>query len=176
MAFIKPEEVIKNFDLEPGMVVADFGCGFGHYVFEIAKVVGPRGLVYAIDVQKELLQAVKSRAEKEGLRNIEIIRADLEGQKGSSLANDLTDEVIISNILFQAEDKNKIAKEAYRILKNFGKAIVIDWEINDSKLGPSLDKRISKEKIKEIFLSAGFKLLKNFHAGENHYGIIFTKS
>lgn len=173
--FIRPEETIKEFELEPGMVVADFGCGSGHYTIEAAKRVGERGRVYALDIQKDLLQALKSTAELSHLKNIEIIWADLDLPQGSRLADTSVDFVIISNILFQAENRQQIVKETLRILKDGGRVAIIEWEKEKGKTGPLLEKRIAREDAKNAFLEQGFKLEKEFQPGENHYGLIFKK-
>lgn len=168
---------MKNFGLEPGMIVADFGCGSGHYSFAAAKIAGKGGIVYAIDVQKELLQLVKNTADLNHIKNIEIIWADLEEQNGSRLAGGLIDVVIISNILFQAGNKDGVVKEAFRVLKDNGTAAVVEWDaIEESiKFGPANEKRITKEECERIFLQEGFKLDKEFVAGDGHYGLIFKK-
>jgi ubiquinone/menaquinone biosynthesis C-methylase UbiE len=175
MAFVRPEEVVKNFGLEPGMAVADFGCGSGHWTIAAAKLLGKSGTVYAIDVQKELLQAIKSYAEVNNLKNIEIIRADLEAAEGSHLANGSLDFIIISNILFQADNRGQIAKEAFRVLKNKGKVAVIEWLESFGGLGPRPEDIISRDDCKKIFLGEGFVLAREFNPGEYHYGMIFYK-
>jgi ubiquinone/menaquinone biosynthesis C-methylase UbiE len=165
MAFVRPEEAVENFELRPGMTVADFGCGSGHYSIAAAKRVGDFGKVYAIDIQKELLEAIKGTAEVNHLKNIEPVWADLDVPNGSKLQNASVDFVVISNILFQAEKRDEIAKEALRILKNGGKVAVIEWK----------DKAL-KEEIMPLFIQTGFRLEKEFQPGDNHYGIIFRKS
>ncbi len=174
--FVRPDEVVKSFGLEHGMIVADFGSGSGHYVFAVSKLIGDKGIVYAIDIQKDLLQATKNTAEMGGLKNVEIIWADLDEEKGSHLADNLVDFIIISNILFQAEKKEQIVKEAFRILKSGGRTAVIEWEKKEGLAGPAMEQRISKDNSQGIFLSQGFKLEKEFQPGDNHYGLIFKKS
>ncbi len=173
--FVRPEETIEMFELGPGMTVADFGCGSGHYTMAAAKRVGENGRVYALDIQKELLQSVKSTAELNNLKNIEIIWADLDLPQGSRLADNSVDFVIISNILFQSENRQQIAKETSRILKEGGRVAIIEWKKEGGKAGPLLEKRITREETRNIFLEQGFKLEKEFQPGESHYGIIFKK-
>jgi ubiquinone/menaquinone biosynthesis C-methylase UbiE len=60
--FSDPRSNIDQFRLDPGMIVADLGCGSGHYTFAIAKAVAPTGRVYAVDVQKDLLVRLKTEA------------------------------------------------------------------------------------------------------------------
>ncbi|MBU3925658.1 methyltransferase domain-containing protein [Patescibacteria group bacterium] len=175
MAFVRPEEVIKQIGIEPGMVVADFGAGSGHYSIAAAKIVRNTGKVYSVDIQKELLGAIKSTANLNNLSNVEIVWSDLESREGSRLADNSVNVIIISNILFQVENKEVLLKEAIRILKEDGKLAVIEWEKEKSKMGPPLEKRISKNECQEIFKNIGFNLKKEFTAGENHYGLIFIK-
>ena len=174
--FINPQEVIKNFGLDPKMVVADFGCGSGHYTFAASNIVGNEGLVYAIDVQKGLIQAIKSHAEANKIDNIEIIWADLEKENGSKLADKSVDLVMLSNTLFQSDDIPAILKEAKRVVKDGGAIVVIEWKEDVGKIGPSSDRRVPKTKCKEMFLSMGMSVKSEFEVGTTHYGILFVNN
>lgn len=161
----------------PQMTVADFGCGSGHYVIEAARRVGKSGKVYAIDIQQDMLSFVRSQAGLEHLNNIETIWADLEMPDATRLRENSVDIIIVSNILFQAENKEQVAKEAFRILKPEGKAAVIEWDIEKqpANFGPAMASRISPSDAKSLFENMGFILEKEFNPGENHYGLIFKK-
>ncbi|MEW5908050.1 MAG: methyltransferase domain-containing protein [Patescibacteria group bacterium] len=173
--FVRPKQIIHTIGIEPGMVVADFGSGSGHYIIPVAKIVGIYGVVYAIDVQKDLLSAIKSNAELNNLNNVRIIWGDLEKEKGSHLADQSVNVVIISNILFQVEDKEAIAKEAFRVLKDGGRAFIIEWDEKFLRIGPPKEQRIKKEDCLELFEKIGFEKIEDVNVGENHYGIIFIK-
>ena len=175
--FVRPENVIETLNIGPSMAVADFGCGSGHYVIQAARKVGKSGKVYAIDIQKEMLSYVRAQAKLEGLINIETIWTDLETPDATRLRNDSVDLVIVSNILFQAENKNAVIKEAYRILKSGGRAAVIEWDIENlpDKFGPAMDSRVSPKTAKDLFEEMGFISEKEFNPGDHHYGLIFRK-
>ncbi len=185
--FIKPEEIIKNFEIRPGMVVADFGSGSGHYVLAVAKKMNNSGIVYAIDIQKNILEALKSEATKQHLTNVDIIWADIESKEGTKLASGTLDFAIASNILFQISDKIALAKEIFRTLKNGGRTAVIDWSAsgparNASRsdagkggFGPAPKSLVAKKEAERIFMQEGFLEEREFPAGDNHYGIIFKK-
>jgi ubiquinone/menaquinone biosynthesis C-methylase UbiE len=180
MAFVRPEETIEEFSFWPGMRVADFGCGSGHYTIASARRVGDSGKIFAIDVQKDLLKSLEGAAKINKLKNIETIWANLDLEKGSGLPDGAVDFVIISNILFQADNKPQIAKEAKRILKDNGRVAIIEWSTEGNgekeKTGPLMEKRVSKDEAKKIFLEHGFETEKEFFPGDNHYGIIFRKN
>ncbi len=171
--FLEPVKVVDEWDIRPGMKVADFGCGAGHYTIEIAKRIGKEGLVYAFDVQPEVLSALKGQVSANHLTNVDLRRVDLETEKGSQLSDAVMDFVVLSNILFQVENKTAVAEEAFRVLKPGGSIAVIEW--SDSSLGPPKDKRISKESAKELFAKFGFVLAKEFDARQFHYGLLFKK-
>ncbi|KKS34039.1 MAG: hypothetical protein UU96_C0009G0001, partial [Parcubacteria group bacterium GW2011_GWC2_42_13] len=99
MSFLNPEQAVKEFGIKPGMVAADFGCGAGYFSLALAKEVGSQGRVYAIDIQKEVLEVVRNRAKSRHCSNISTVLADLEIAGSSKLKNELADFVLIANIL-----------------------------------------------------------------------------
>ncbi|MCF7835684.1 MAG: methyltransferase domain-containing protein [Candidatus Marinimicrobia bacterium] len=173
--FLHPSRIVELLDVRPGMKVADFGCGAGHFTIEIAKRVSKDGIVYAFDVQKEVLDALKSKAVLENVANIEYRRVDLEAENGTQLADDLVDVVLISNVLFQVGDKESLAKESSRILKSGGRIVFIDWKLSASLLGPPKSSRIDKESAIKLFSNVGLTVEKDFDAGDSHYGVVFMK-
>jgi len=174
--FVKPETVVRVLDILPGMKVADFGAGPGFYTIPIARRVGPPGKVYALDIRKEVLEIIRSKAQGERLFNIETLRANLEAKEGSHLKENSMDLVMISNILFQIENKKNLAEEAFRIIKPSGRVVMVEWDENKKSFGPSLVHRVNRQAAEEFFLKAGFAFEKEFDAGENHYGLIFKKN
>ncbi|MEK7503196.1 MAG: methyltransferase domain-containing protein [Patescibacteria group bacterium] len=172
--FLNPEKVIEEWDIRPGDLIADFGCGAGFFSIPLGKRAGSNGRVYALDIRPEALEAVRAKVKLFHLFNIEPSRANLELERGSGLKSDTIDKVVIANILFQAENKKNIIEEAHRILKPSGVAIVVEWNEGE-KAGPVLPNKIHRDEIAEIFKEAGFSLAKKFNAGTHHYGLIFKK-
>lgn len=173
--FLNPEKIVSFFEIEKGDYIADFGAGHGYFVTVMARIVGEEGKIYAIDIQKEVLESIRSRAKMDHLLNIEYIWADLELPQGSKLRSDFIDFVLISNLLFQVEKKDAPIKEAYRVLCQGGKLAVIDWSNQPSKLGPPQSMKVDKQRIKDISLKVGFEFVKEFPAGSHHFGLLFKK-
>ena len=172
--FSDPQKNIAEFGVLDGMKVVDLGSGSGFYTIEAAKKVGPSGLVYAVDVQQDLLNKIKNSAGNIGLHNIEVIWGNIEKIGGTKLRESIADRVILSNTLFQiaVEDRDNLALEIKRLLKSGGKLMVIDWN-DGSPLSPkSLIPRMLAE---TIFQKVGLQIEKGFDAGDHHYGIIFKK-
>lgn len=180
MSFLHPSIASKSLDILPGMRVADFGCGSGHWAVELAKAVGPSGKIFAVDVQESALEATRSEARRAHLQNIETIRADVEAPGATALKEGMVDAVIISNMLFQADKKQNVVSEAARIVKPSGRVFLIDWDntidVYASRMGPPASQRISRQDAEHLFVSDGFRFEKEFNAGSHHYGLIFRKN
>ena len=170
---MRPDEVLLNLDIKKGMKIADFGCGAGYFTILLAKMVDKDGTVYAVDVQQSALESVEGRARIDSILNIETIRGDLERENGSKLESKSIDMVMLANILFQSKSKDAILKESKRVLTQNGRLVVIEWK-DDSRFGPKLGYRVSKEELKKIVKAAGFVLEKEFNAGSSHYGLVFS--
>jgi len=168
--FLNPQEVLNELKIEGQMIAADFGSGSGGWAIPLAKRL-KFGKVYAIDILEEPLSALKSKAEIQRVYNIETISSNVE--KGVKIPDLSCDLVLITNLLFQVKDKNKILTEAKRVLKKGGKILVVDW-FPQAPQGPK-EGRISAEEVKEMIKDLSLKLEKEFQAGIFHYGLIFTK-
>ncbi len=172
--FTNPEQNILHLGLTEGMRVADFGAGTGFYSKACSGRVGYTGKVYAIEVQKDLVKKLESDIKQWGLSNIECIWGDIERRGGTKIADRSMDAVIVSNVLFQAEDKLGLIDEAKRVLKKGGKVLLIDWSGSFGGMGPTQEHVVTESVAKELFEKRGFKLIETISTGANHYGIIFT--
>lgn len=167
--FLDPKEILDQLPLEKDMTAVDFGCGSGGWVIPLAQKLTD-GIVYAVDVQENALSAMMSKANLQGLSNIKKILADIErGVK--QLETNSCDFILMTNLLFQINDKEAVFKEAKRILKENGKVLVIEWDM-ESPFGPMQESRVSSGKVQEIAQKAGFVLEKKIETGGYHYGLL----
>ena len=171
--FAHPKRNIAALKLERGLVVADFGSGSGAYALAIAEVLDSTGKVYAIDVQKDLLRRTLNEAKKRELDNVHIIWGDLEKEHGSKLSDHSCDLVLISNLLFQIENKERVLREARRILRPRGTLAIIDWQESFGGMGPIKKHVVDKNTAIGYAELIGFKLMDEFNAGAHHYGVLF---
>ena len=175
MPFAIPENVAKDFGLLAGEEIAEFGSSIGPYALICAKIVGPSGKVYAIDVQKDLLEHLRHDAERQGLKNIDYIWGDIEEIGGAKLKDNLVDVVLMASVFFQLEDKNGAISEAKRLLRPGGRLILVDWTDSFGGLGPRPEAVFSTETADSLLTTNGFAKIKSFTAGDHHYGLIFKK-
>lgn len=176
MAFMAPSKVISCLHLTEGMRVADFGTGLGAFALAAARGVGHSGKVYAIDIQKELLEKLARHAKEQHLSNIEVHWGNLDQLHGSKLADHSVDAVIVANILFQSEHVANLAVEAKRVLKSGGKVLVVDWSDSFANLGPAHGHVVKESEAKLFFTDAGFVFERSEPAGDHHYALLFHKA
>jgi ubiquinone/menaquinone biosynthesis C-methylase UbiE len=170
--FSDPSTNLNKLGLTDGMKVADIGAGSGFYTIEAAKRVGASGRVYAVDVQKDLLERLRSVASSQGLHNIEVVWGNAEKIGGTKIRESIADRVVASNVLFQIEKPDDFALEIKRITKTGGKVMVIDWS-DISTLSPKTV--VPQATAQALFEKAGFKLEQSFGAGDHHYGLVFAR-
>jgi len=171
--FSDPAVNLSKLGITDGMKVVDLGAGSGFYTIASARMVGNSGRVYAVDVQKDLLDRIRTNGANEGLRNIEVVWGNAEKIGGTKLREAIADRVVASNILFQIEKPDDFALEIKRILKPGGKVMVIDW----SEVSPIGPKTVFPSfKTQTLFEKSGFKLDQSFGAGDHHYGLVFIRT
>lgn len=175
MPFADPTSNLAQFELKQGDSVADLGAGSGFYTLAAARLVGSAGKIYAVEVQKDLLDRIKNSASREGIHNIEVVWGDIEKHGGTRLRDHSIDRCLISNVLFQAQDRENVVAEAHRILKSGGKVLVIDWSDSADISGPDPKHVFPKADAQAIFEKGGFSIEKEIKAGAHHYGFIGTK-
>jgi ubiquinone/menaquinone biosynthesis C-methylase UbiE len=173
--FSDPQKNLEQLKLTTGRSVADLGAGSGSYTLIAAKMVGPSGRVYAIDVMKEMLQKLKNSASLSRIFNVEALWGNMEKLGGTRLADSAVDVALVCNSLFQVEDKPTFALEVKRILKPGGRALVVDWKESFGGMGPQPEHVVSYDDAKRVFEKAGFVFERDISAGAHHYGLIFHK-
>lgn len=170
--FSDPASNLAKLGLIDGQKVVDLGAGSGFYSIEAAKKVGGSGRIYAVDVQKNLLERLRSVAATNGIRNIEVVWGNAEKIGGTKLREAIADRVIASNVLFQIEKPDEFCLEIKRILKPGGKVMVVDWS-GVTPLSPKVI--VPATKAQMLFEKNGFKLENSFSAGDHHYGLVFVR-
>ena len=76
---INPFKLLERVGIRAGAKVADLGCGaLGHFVFPASQMVGPNGIVYAVDIQRDVLNQVEKAAKEEHLFNVKTIWSDID--------------------------------------------------------------------------------------------------
>jgi len=113
-------EVLERIGIRRGQTVLDFGCGYGIYTIPVAKMVGEHGIVYALDKDKEAMDALMQKTRSAGLINIE--RMETSGELEIELADKTVDVVLLLDVFHsfyfpEVEDRRRLLGEIHRIMK-----------------------------------------------------------
>ncbi|MFZ3054683.1 MAG: class I SAM-dependent methyltransferase [Minisyncoccales bacterium] len=168
--FLNPQQILKNIPLKEDMIACDFGSGSGGWVIPLAQELKV-GVVYAIDILEEAISALNSKASAQQLFNIKTIVSDIE--KGVKIKDAYFDLILMTNLLFQIDNRDFVMQEAKRILKQNGMILIIDWK-KDAPVG-SKEGRLSLEEAVLLGDKNGFKKEKEISSGNFHWGVLLRK-
>jgi len=174
--FFAPEAILKKLGLDStSRNVVDFGCGYGTFAIPAARIVS--GVVYALDIEYEMIETTHSKAKEACLTNVEVRQRDFVVE-GSGLPNGSVDYAMLFNIL-HAEERMTLLQEAWRVLAPNGKLAVIHWNHDASTpRGPSMEIRPRPEQCRSWAEQVGFKALLPglIDLPPYHYGFVFRRS
>ena len=109
--------ILSNLNLRTGMSVIDIGCGPGRLTIPIAKSIGEKGRVVALDIQPGMLKIVADKARAEGLENIEHLQA---GAGEGKIPRESFDRALLVTVLGEIPERKKALQEVFNSLKPGG--------------------------------------------------------
>ena len=171
--FFDAQTVLRKLGLSSACTnVVDFGCGYGTFTIPAAGIAS--GVVYALDMEPEMVETTKTKAACLG--NVEVQQRDFVVE-GSGLSDTSVDYVMLFNIL-HAEERRTLLQEAWRVLREDGMLAVIHWNYDPSTpRGPSMSIRPRPEQCRSWAEQVGFALLPPglIDLPPYHYGFVFRR-
>jgi predicted methyltransferase len=155
-AWQQPGRVMDALGIADGSVVADLGAGGGWFTIRLARRVGPNGLVYAEDVQPEMIESIARRVQREGLRNV---RTVLGKDDDPRLAPGTLDAALMVDAIHEVQNRVEFLENVRRALKPRGRFGVVDFRKDGLGPGPPLDERIDPAIVIADATAAGLRLL-----------------
>ena len=158
----KPEQIMDTLGIADGSVVADLGAAGGWFTLQLARRVGPNGLVYAEDIQPQMIEAIGRRMQNENRQNVTpVLGTPSDPRLPAGL-----DAVIISDAYHEMDDPADrtlvvtLLTNVARSLKPQGRLGIVDYTAGGGGPGPSADQRVDPEAVIAAARAAGLELIK----------------
>jgi len=158
----QPDRVMSDLGMKPGTRVADIGCGEGYFTLQLARAVGPQGLVFAVDINARALAALKKQADQQLLTNVTVVVSE---STDTRLPVESVDVLLISDVLHEVPEAQRLplVQSAVRALRPGGFLYLIDYrKSRDVKFDP-YERLIPRDELVRICTDAGLRLDAEFH-------------
>jgi protein-L-isoaspartate O-methyltransferase len=140
------ELLLRELGLQPGMQVADVGAGTGYYARRMAKLLGPTGTVFAVDVQPEMIAIGLDLAKKAGITNITPVLSAVDDVK---LASASIDVAIMVDVYHELEFPFEVMESLVRAMKPGGRIVFVEYRAEDPNVPIKLVHKMSEAQVKK---------------------------
>jgi predicted methyltransferase len=152
----KPEQIMDALNIADGSVVADIGAGAGWFTIRLARRVGPNGIVYAQDIQRQMLEAIRRRVAKEGLQNVQ---TRLGEGSNPNLPDNSLDAVLVVDVYPEVEERVTFLENLAVSLKPNGRIGIVNYKPGNGGPGPAADDRVDRAAVEADAAAAGLRIL-----------------
>ena len=164
----KPHEVIKALSLKPDAVIADIGSGTGYFAVRLANMV-PKGRVYGVDIEPDMVKYLSDRAKREKRDNIVAMR----GSPNDPRLPEKVDLILMVDVFHHIEDRSSYFRKLQTSLKPGGRIAIIDFRM-DSADGPPKAARVPANRVLDELRRAGYAVSAQHRFLPNQYFLVFT--
>jgi protein-L-isoaspartate O-methyltransferase len=168
----QPKKLLKALDLKPGLVVADIGAGSGYHSFRMAEKVGPKGKVLAVDIQKEMLDIIRQRMEKEKVENIKPI---LGTETDPKLPANGVDLILLVDVYHEFAFPYEMTVAMVKALKPGGRLVFVEFRLEDPKVPIKLVHKMTEDQVVKEMKPHPLKHVKTIASLPWQHVIIFEK-
>jgi predicted methyltransferase len=169
-AWQEPELIMDALGIADGAVVADVGAGGGWFTVRLAQRVGPNGLVYAEDIQPQMIESINRRVRRAGLTNVQPVI----GTPSNPLLPGPIDALLMVEVYGQVEDPVALLRNVKPRLKPGGRVGIVEYKLDGFGPGPPLDERVEPGTVIRDASAAGFRLLAREDDFRYQYLLVFV--
>jgi precorrin-6B methylase 2 len=148
-------KLIELLDLKPGSTAADIGAGSGVLTERLARAVGPKGRVYAVDIQDEMLALIRERMKQEKLDNVEPVQGSLTSPK---LKQDSIDLMLLVDVYHEFSRPYEMTQAMAEALKPGGRIVLVEYRKEDPRIPIKEVHKMTEAQVKKELLQPEFGL------------------
>ena len=173
---IDPGALWAELNLPKGITFLDLGCGQGNYSLAAANLIGPAGLVYAVDLWEEGIASLKERAAREGRANLQPLAAPAGRVPMENRSVDVGFMATVLHDLVEAGTAAGALAEVTRVIKAEGRLAIVEFDKIDGPPGPPRHIRLDPAEVEALVAPYGFVRQQTVKLGPYNYLITFVKS
>jgi len=167
------EEIMDRLHLGAGDIVADIGAGSGFFTIPFASRVGEKGLVFAEEIQIEMINYISRKVEEQELKNIRVIFGKPEDP---SLLDNFFNLVFLANTYHELEKPFLMLENIKKDMRHSGRLAIIDWDpAKQSPFGPPIEAKVPESTIIKEVERSGFELIEKHNFMPYHYFLVFKR-
>ena len=170
-AWQEPERIMDSLGITSGTMVADVGAGGGWFTIKLASRVGSEGLVYAEDIQREMIESINRRVNRANLSNVETII----GTSNNPKIPTPVDAVLMVDVYGEVEDPVTLLRNVIPQLKKGGRIGIIEHRLDGGGPGPPIQDRVAPETIINTAEAVGLQLVTHDDSFRYQYLLIFVE-
>lgn len=168
----RPDLLIGELDIKPGMMVADIGAGTGYHVERIAPLVTPGGKVFAVDIQPEMLTLLEQRLKRQGIFNAVPVLGLVDDPK---LAAQSLDLIIMVDVYHEFEFPAQMLNKMVAALKPGGRIAFVEFRAEDASVPIKTLHKMSEAQVRKEAALAGLTWLRTGKSLPWQHVVIFKK-
>lgn len=168
----KPSVLIKNMGLKPGMNVADIGAGSGYFSRRIAPIIGPKGKLYAVDIQQEMLDILVEKLKKKGLNNIVPVLGKIDDP---NLPDETIDLAFMVDVYHEFSHPYEMMQGIISSLKPGGIVVWIEYRLEDPLVAIKKLHKMSKAQVDKEARFVGLEFVRSFEALPRQHVLFYRK-
>jgi len=138
-------KLLPPLKIKPGDVVVDMGAGSGFYTFRLADLVGEKGKVYAVDIQKEMLKIIKGRMMKKGVKNVELVQSTVQDPK---LPDNSVDLIFMVDVYHEFSHPYEMTAKMVKALKPGGRLVFVEYRGEDPEVPIKLLHKMTEKQVR----------------------------
>jgi ubiquinone/menaquinone biosynthesis C-methylase UbiE len=168
----EPAKLMEALAIRPGDAVTDIGAGSGYFTFRLSDRVGPKGKVYAVEIQKEMLDIIARRMKTRGVKNIELV---LGTEKDPKLPANSQDLILMVDVYHEFSHPFEMTQAMVRALKPGGRLVFVEYRLEDPQVPIKLVHKMTEKQVLKEMEPHPLRWVKTSEVLPRQHIIVFEK-
>lgn len=167
-----PSMLLKLLKIQPGQAVVDLGCGSGYLTFPMAKAVGPKGKVYAVDIQPEMLAIIRKRMKERDLPNVIPVLGTITDPK---LPPNSSDMILLVDVYHEFDHPYEMTQAMVKALRPGGRLVFVEYRKEDPNVPIKEVHKMTEAQVKKEMVIHALRWTETIESLPRQHVIVFRK-